>query len=962
MLKKFLIVLVYYERPKIVLNALNSILDIKYPNFEVHVVDDGSINKVEPIVREVCSSIIDKFTFHYINNTPEQKREQGGSIHGKYVTDAVKQSDADHVILLCDDDAIYPNFLDNLNLLLNSPENKDKKYFYHNILKYNSLVESYKDGIQKNDLSFYTNQWKEPINCCKHVDSSQVTYDREGFVNENMFYPHPQTSDLDAASFQQMFDKWGPAYYSELIAQIKSDNEDNLAYKVNTDKMYITKDGENKKFKKMSEAKYSQFNDEVFVIDCWPDTKEKENTLIELIKRVKIYGAPIILAGHYPINPEIQKLVDYYIYDGNNDILLEKDFNEYGVNSDRWSDMGNNKITNKIKFHHDYAIWLTMKNTFNLAKQLGKKYIHFLEYDNLPDEIQYRQSFMEYIWNYDAVLYEYSKGSTNEQNPYCATFLFSIRTDIALELVGKINSKEEFFKNKPDRWQLEKVFYKTLKSITNRVYISDYIANEDELNIYAAWNRNGILKNGARLQTYLCVDDFNNLYVHFISGFSEKPADKDYLVEVNYGNYKKFHNVKKGQFHLEKIGPYIKDETVKVYYQGVNIYNEVLDVDVNEFRRMNKLTKKNNPNSNRRVNIHFIDGPFIEIIEDDQSLYNVQFIDKKTNKIEYQLDLKSNHWARSAKKYYVDWLIKITGVDNDYYSEHHLNLENQRVMICFESKSLGDSLAWMGQIEKFRQVNKCKVICSGFQNDLFKDQYPEIEFVNAGSNVNNINALYRLGVFYNDKREIDYSKHKSDPKKEPLMKVASDILGLDYTEEKPRLKKLGKNVKKRVSIAIHGTSQCKYWNNPTGWQNVTNYLKSKGYEVRLLSKEHDNYMGNKHPKGIIQQKEGPITEVIKSLQESELFIGISSGLSWLSWAAGTPTILISGFTDEDLEPTEGVVRLINKDVCNSCWSNYSFDPGDWNWCPVHKGTNRQFECSKTITSEDVIKEINKLLF
>jgi autotransporter strand-loop-strand O-heptosyltransferase len=92
-----------------------------------------------------------------------------------------------------------------------------------------------------------------------------------------------------------------------------------------------------------------------------------------------------------------------------------------------------------------------------------------------------------------------------------------------------------------------------------------------------------------------------------------------------------------------------------------------------------------------------------------------------------------------------------------------------------------------------------------------------------------------------------------------------------------------------------------------------------------------------------------------------LFIGISSGLSWLSWASGTPTVIISGFTDEDLEPTIGVTRIINKEVCNSCWSNYEFDPGDWNWCPVHKGTKRQFECSKTITGDDVIEKIRNLL-
>ena len=278
-------------------------------------------------------------------------------------------------------------------------------------------------------------------------------------------------------------------------------------------------------------------------------------------------------------------------------------------------------------------------------------------------------------------------------------------------------------------------------------------------------------------------------------------------------------------------------------------------------------------------------------------------------------------------------------------------------MICFESKSLGDNLAWMDYVEKFRVDNKCEVLCSSFQIDLFKDQYPNIQFITPGTNVDNVYALYRLGLFYNDKREIDYSRHETDPKKEPLMKVASDILGLTYKELKPKLPKLGKKKKKLITIAIHSTSQCKYWNNPTGWQEVVDHYKSKGYEVRLLSREEDGYMGNKHPKGITIQPKSTLKELIKVLQESELFIGISSGLSWLAWASGTPTAIISGFTDVDLEPTEGVIRIINKEVCNSCWSNHEFDPGDWNWCPINKGTNEQFICSKAITGQDVINKI-----
>lgn len=222
--------------------------------------------------------------------------------------------------------------------------------------------------------------------------------------------------------------------------------------------------------------------------------------------------------------------------------------------------------------------------------------------------------------------------------------------------------------------------------------------------------------------------------------------------------------------------------------------------------------------------------------------------------------------------------------------------------------------------------------------------------------------MYRLGMFYKENRsEIDFTSHPTDPKQEPLTKIPSDILGLDYIEVRPKLKKLGKHIRKRVCIAIHSTAQCKYWNNPTGWQDVTDYLINKGYEVRLLSKEEDGFMGNKNPTGVTLQPSGPLENVIETIQESELFIGISSGLSWVSWACGTPTILISGFTDVYTEPIEGISRIINKDVCNSCWNHFDFDMGDWDWCPVHKNTERQFECSKNITSQDVIKEIDKLL-
>jgi hypothetical protein len=81
----------------------------------------------------------------------------------------------------------------------------------------------------------------------------------------------------------------------------------------------------------------------------------------------------------------------------------------------------------------------------------------------------------------------------------------------------------------------------------------------------------------------------------------------------------------------------------------------------------------------------------------------------------------------------------------------------------------------------------------------------------------------------------------------------------------------------------------------------------------------------------------------------------------LAWACELPVILISGFSEKFSETKLDTYRVINENVCHGCFNNDRLNAGDWNWCPLHKGTDRQFECSKKITSDMVIKEINKIM-
>ena len=705
-----------------------------------------------------------------------------------------------------------------------------------------------------------------------------------------------------------------------------------------------------------------EYADDIFVVDTWPNTPEKEADLIECIKRLREFkGIPILLVSHYAIKPEIQKLVDYYLFDKENPLLLHEEFAEYSVGSGRWTEASGYRVDNEMEYHHDYAIWRAMTLAFNFAKVLGKKTIHFMEYDNLIDTFQYRQAFLEESRYNDAVIYEYHSGSSKDSHlaQYCSTFIFSIKTEIAVQMMDQIKTKREYFTNRPRGWQLERIFLEYLQKFTDRIKVSDYIANSNELNTQAVWNRDGISRDGAKFQIYPAADDFGNLYVHLISGFHEAPAESDYLIEIRYGDFASFETLAIGETRLIEVGRYRKGETLRINYLGKTVYSLFLADSLNDFVEMNRVSK-NGETPEPDAYYNFVDGAFLELKSDVDIPYEVAFIDKSTGVTEFSTQLRRNQWAKPSKRYYKDWLITVSDKFGQKLINIDLELLDKKVLIAFESSALGDTLAWIPYVDEFRKKHNCQVICSTFWNNLFVDQYPQIEFVEPGTIVNGLYAMYKLGYFYKN-GEVDFERVPNDFKFGPLQKTATDILGLEYSEIRPKVvcKKL--NRQKKVGLGIHGTCQAKYWNNPEGWQQVVDWLIEKGYEPVILSKEHDGYMGNYYPTGATQLIEGPISNVVDTLSECSAFVGISSGLTWLSWATGTPTIQVSGFTHSFNEPDSIIKIGAQADKCSGCANRLKLDPSDWNWCPDQKETSRQFECSKSIGAELVIEELSKIL-
>lgn len=310
--------------------------------------------------------------------------------------------------------------------------------------------------------------------------------------------------------------------------------------------------------------------------------------------------------------------------------------------------------------------------------------------------------------------------------------------------------------------------------------------------------------------------------------------------------------------------------------------------------------------------------------------------------------------------------IIISGLVKKNSKQHLLSFKPSKdespeaINIVNESPSLGDVIAWIPMVDKYqREKNAIVNFYSPFA-DLFQSEYPNINFNHYSNQPKNDNKIIRIGTyeFINGKRWSAYN----------LQELAAQILGIQYSEEKARIAKpkIIKNnfSKKYVCIATQSTAQFKYWNNPNGWHQVVEYLKSLGLEVVCIDKYPvfgvDGAM-NQIPSNCINKTgDFPLEDRINDLMHCEFFIGLTSGLSWLAWGLKKPVVFISGISLPRTDfYTPYRVTNTSANICHGCASepDFVFNKNDWLFCPK----NKSFECTKQISFEMVKEKIDLLI-
>lgn len=130
-----------------------------------------------------------------------------------------------------------------------------------------------------------------------------------------------------------------------------------------------------------------QNRDEIIIIGTYPNLKKREELTKDCINSLKPLNRKIMLVSHYPVSAEIQRMVDYYVYDRENPLTYHSyytRFFNYMPGYDVEININGLKDTNQ-----SFTVLTNLSNAFEAAKSMGFKAAFYITYDVVVNELDY---------------------------------------------------------------------------------------------------------------------------------------------------------------------------------------------------------------------------------------------------------------------------------------------------------------------------------------------------------------------------------------------------------------------------------------------------------------------------------------------------------------------------------------------------------------------------------------------
>ena len=124
-------------------------------------------------------------------------------------------------------------------------------------------------------------------------------------------------------------------------------------------------------------------DEECIILGTYPNIKDRVQWTKDTILSLKPLGRKIILLSHYPVDQEIQGMVDYYIYDKHNPLTHHSYYTRfYNDRPDYFAEININGLKHS---NQSLTVLTNMFNGAKVAKELGFKRFFYTTYDVVLD-------------------------------------------------------------------------------------------------------------------------------------------------------------------------------------------------------------------------------------------------------------------------------------------------------------------------------------------------------------------------------------------------------------------------------------------------------------------------------------------------------------------------------------------------------------------------------------------------
>ncbi len=327
---------------------------------------------------------------------------------------------------------------------------------------------------------------------------------------------------------------------------------------------------------------------EIILITAHTPDEHRMNLLRNLVTKLKDNNKKILISAHSKIDDDIIDMVDYFVYDSNNQLLI---YNEPGG----WIKTTNTSLSETIITKDSLylgspvlAHWRTLSNGLMLCKSTGFKYVHYLEFDTevnsiveidintkllqqgnanvvytFPEDIENPKKYFNLeghynVWNLD--YYTFEELSFNEEKVRC----------ILQDNQGCCEWAyyDFFIKNKPH-------IVKNQHTLSDKGIILDLHHN--------TWN---LLSSRGLIEPLLYVED------DIVKVYIDNPFDKTYSLILVINNEQEIKEISHPQHWLRFFTDNIQNiNNIRIYMDG-NFLREIIfenDIQRETFKNNNYI-------------------------------------------------------------------------------------------------------------------------------------------------------------------------------------------------------------------------------------------------------------------------------------------------------------------------------------------------------------------------------------